>query len=271
MRAPDKTYRITPIFIGITFLSGATHCGPAPEDASSVDTAFDALATEPLDPPRLLDGNRGTGGDWFFAKNEDGFAGHAVLMWHRTDHDITHRIQVATDIGFTDIWVDVEGIEEPDWGHPSISLDTHALVAGKYFFRVAPVDTTHTQGDWSATGKIEIADDQEPPTVQMLAPLNGDTVAKGEELTIQLQVSDDTLLSRARIFVDGEYIAAMGLKTENYKVSPSLGHARTVSFQYQLPSTGKAGATQIEVLVEDVFHQRDTATAVVETYKNRGR
>ena len=152
--------------------------------------------------------------------------------------------------------LDVDGIAknyiEPD------------VAPGLYFFRVSAVDVSGAVVSTSESGTFEVVVDRAPPSAKIVSPADGQVFQKGETVSIQLEVSDDTLLRLARFTIGGEYVGVLGLKTENYKVKPSFGETRTVRFDYVLPTTGPSGALEISVDVSDVLYNTVTRGVVVD-------
>jgi hypothetical protein len=106
---------------------------------------------------------------------------------------------------------------------------------------------------------------------QVLYPIAGQTFRLGDPISIQVEVSDDTILHLARFAINGEYLATVGLMSENFKLIPSFGETRTLVFDYQLPSRGKTGPVEISVLVSDVTNASVTSRVTVNTVKPRKR
>ena len=251
---------------------GCTTVGdPAePEEEVRIAQAEPFVASsDPLASPRLLEGNYGYDGDWVFVANEGALEKNASVMWYRTGHDITYRAQFAADDTFADILIDTSGIREPSWGHPELDLHGHSLAAGDYVFRAAAIDASGTQGPWSTVGRALIVSDEKPPSVRILSPTPGSTVVKGTPLDIVFEAVDDALLRGARIEINGDYVGYLGLATENYKRSPSLGEPKMRTYTRNVPSNGKAGDIEVSIIVRDSVYRYDTTAVTVRTVRDR--
>jgi hypothetical protein len=144
------------------------------------------------------------------------------------------------------------------------------LGPGGYFFRVREVHATGIAGDWSITGTLDVVEDVAPPEARILSPLEGQRFSPGDPITIEVEVSDDTVLHLARFSIGGEYAGTLGIKTEGDKLNPSFDEPRTVAYDTQIPAKGKTGPVQISVTVSDVMHQSVTRSVTIDTGSGSG-
>jgi hypothetical protein len=207
---------------------------------------------------QLFEGNLGYDGDWLHVIDSSAMSDR--VYWYDLGTDVTYRFQLAHDETYLGIVLDVEGIEsnyvEPDVG------------PGIYSFRVSAMDATGAVVSRSDTGTLEVVADKASPSARIASPTGGQTFQKGETIEIELEVSDDTVLNLARFTIGGEYAGVLGLRTENYKVSPSFGESRIVTFQYPIPTKGPGGSLEISVDVTDVVNRKVTKTITVEVTKH---
>jgi hypothetical protein len=191
---------------------------------------------------QLFEGNIGWNGDWLHVQDSTAL-GHRVY-WYDLGTDVTYRFELATDEGFSNVVLDIRGID-------ANYVETD-VVAGFYFFRVSAIDFTGAVVSSSDIGTLDVLRDWESPTARVLPAPDGETCGS---TPIQLEVSDDTVLNIARFTIDGDYVGTIGFTDDNYKLVPSLGEALIVSFDYPV-STGAS----ISVEVSDVMGNRVTAT-----------
>jgi hypothetical protein len=204
----------------------------------------------------LFEGNLGYEGDWLHVAGSTTMTDR--VYWYELGDDLSYQVQFAYDADFLDLVLDQEVFT---------NYIAPGLGAGFYYFRVREIHPSGAAGSWSDVGTLEVVEDLEPPTAQILSPLDGQAFSIGDSISIQLEVSDDTVLRFARFTIGGEYAGTLGLKTENYKLKPSLGQPRTVVFDYQLPAKGKAGALEISAEVSDVTYKAVTSAIVIDTVK----
>jgi hypothetical protein len=192
-------------------------------------------------------------GDWLHVLDAPAM-GDRVYWYEVLNDDVTYQAQFAHDAGFSSIVLDVDGI--------FTNYITPDLGLGSYYFRARDIGASGTPGSWSKTGTLEVVEDLEPPTAEILSPVAGQAYSGGDTISIELEVSDDTVLHLAQFTVNGQYAGTLGLKTENYKVSPCFGQPRTVVFDYT-PTKGKGGQLEISVLVSDVTYKTVKKTVVI--------
>lgn len=199
----------------------------------------------------LFDGNLGYDGNWLHVIDAPAMTDR--VYWEDLGADFTYQAQCATDLGFQAVVVEEAALDT--------NYMTPALPAGAYYFRAREVDSSGTPGGWSAAGTLDVVEDTAWPGAQILSPLSG-SFSAGDPIAIELEVVDDTVLHVAQFRLNGEYVGALGLKTENYKVKPSFGVPRTVVFETEVPK-GK-GPLEISVIVSDVTYKQVTTSLVVE-------
>lgn len=161
---------------------------------------------------QLFERNLGYDGDWLHVLDSSSMSDR--VYWYDLGTNITYRFELATDEAFSGVVLDVGEIET-NYVEPGVG-------PGRYFFRVSAADATGVVVSASDIGTLEVVADQ-PPNARIVSPASGQTFRKGDTLKIELELSDDTLLHIARFTIDGEYAGVLGLKTENYKLSPSFG------------------------------------------------
>ena len=215
----------------------------------------------------LFDGNLGHSAAWLHVLDAPAISD--AVYWQALGDDVTYHAQFAIDAGSEDpfpeerLVLDENGIVT-NWIAPG-------LTPGAYLFRVREIHSSGVAGSWSSTGTLEVLEDLEAPVADVLYPIAGQTFTLGDPISIQVEVSDDTLLHLARFAINGEYLATVGLMSENFKLIASFGEARTLVFDYQLPSRGKTGPVEISVLVSDVTNASVTSRVTVNTVKPRKR
>jgi hypothetical protein len=209
---------------------------------------------------RLFEGNLGYEGDWLQVINTEKISDR--VYWYVSPDDASYQVQFALDDAFVDV--------VSDMGEVATNYVAPGLSPGFYYFRVRAADVAGNTGSWSNTGTLEVVEDMEAPSLEILSPVDGQTYSKGDRLSITLEVSDDTVLDMARFTIDGDYAGVLGLKTENLKLKPSFGELRTVVFEYQIPSTGRAGPLEISVTLSDVAYNTVVETVVIDTVKSGG-
>ena len=205
----------------------------------------------------LFEGNLGVEGDWLQVLDSTNIGDR--VYWYEVLGDVSYEVQFAADQGFSNVVLQEDQI--------LTNYVTPGLGLGFYYFRVRAIDALGAPSAWSKTGTLEVIEDLESPTAMILSPLDGTTVAKGEQISIELEVADDTLLHLAQFRVGGVYVGTIGLKTENYKLNPSFGEPRTVFFNCQIPAKGNAGALEISVVVTDVLYRSAQQTIVLNAAK----
>jgi hypothetical protein len=182
------------------------------------------------------------------------------VYWYDLGTDISYRFQLSSNETFSAVVVDVDEIAdnfvEPDVG------------PGLYYFRVSAFNASGAAVSASDTGTLEVVADSGLPSAKIVSPREGEVFRKGDTISIELEVSDDTVLHLARFTIGGEYKGVLGLKTEDYKVKPSFGEPRTVSFDYQIPVNGPSGALEIAVDVSDVMYNTVRKAVVIECTKD---
>ena len=82
-----------------------------------------------------------------------------------------------------------------------------------------------------------MVEDTEWPRARIVSPLAG-SFSAGDIVPVELEVSDDTVLHLAQFSINGRYVGAVGLKTEDYKIRPSFGEPLTVLFDLEIPKGG---------------------------------
>jgi hypothetical protein len=221
--------------------------------------AFSALVLLPGSAAslQLFEGNLGYDSEWLQVLDAPAMGDQ--VFWYALGDDVTYQVQFANDIGFTEVVLDERGIV-PNYVVPG-------LASGFYHFRVRETHSSGVTGSWSRSGTLDVAEDLKTPQAGILSPVKGQTFSPGATIPIELEVSDDTLLHLARFTIGGSYAGVLGLKAENFKLKPSFGEARTVVFDYQLPSKGKTGPLEISVDVTDVTHKSVTSTVVINVAK----
>ena len=109
-------------------------------------------------------------------------------------------------------------------------------------------------------------DDEDP-----ILSVAGDTsAAPGDTITFIATVSDDTVLDYLQVQVNGEYLTREGLKTKDYKVSPSGGETREVTITYTIPSKGKTVDRVFFFILADVTGKTATDDITVSVSKDGG-
>ncbi len=201
----------------------------------------------------LFEGNLGYNGDWLHVMDAPAMGNR--IYWYDLGDDVTYQVQCATDPTFSSLALEESGVVT-NYVEPSLGPDF-------YHFRVREVHSSGAMGSWSPTGTLHIVEDIEWPRAEILSPLSNQTFESGATVSIELKVSDDTVLHLARFTINGEYAGTLGLKAENHKIRPSFGEPRTVVFDYQVPTTGKTGPLEISVIVYDVTYKAVTTSVVV--------
>jgi hypothetical protein len=196
----------------------------------------------------LFEGNLGYDGEWLSVLDSTSMSDR--VYWYELGDDVTYQAQFATNESFLDLVL--------DFGDIDTNYVEPGLGPGFYYFRVREIHSSGAVGSWSDTGTSEVVEDLEPPTAEILSPLPGQSFERDDLVSVQLRISDDTLVRLARFTIGGEYAGTLGLKTENSKLSPSFGEPRTVVFDYRLPKNAGKGPLEISVVVTDV---RDKAVA----------
>ena len=200
----------------------------------------------------LFDGNLGYDGEWLHVIDAPGMGNS--IYWQDLGVDFTYDVNVALDDGFGGFGESVVQISEVETNYAEMDLPV-----GDYVFRVREVDASGAAGSWSDTGSLTVIEDLESPKARIL---RADSV--GDVVSIELEVSDDTVLRLARFTINGEYAGAVGLKTENFKIKPSFGQPRIVVFEHPLPK-GKKGQVTISVVVSDVTYKYASQSVVLGT------
>ncbi len=201
--------------------------------------------------PRLFEGNLGFDGDWLYVFGSSTMSSR--VYWYALSDDVIYQVQFATDEGFTSVVSDVDGVDL-NWVEPYLD-------PGFYYFRVRATDFSANTGPWSATGTVAVVADSEVPSAAILSPQEGDSFTKGGTISIELEVSDDTILRLARFTINGDYAGFLGLKTKDLKLFPSFGESRTVVFDAEVPKNAKS--LEIMVTVSDVMYNSVTRTVVL--------
>jgi hypothetical protein len=199
--------------------------------------------------PRLFEGNLGEGGDWLHVLDAPTLSDRIYWYWD-PDSGFSYQVQVATDAGFLNVVSDMDAIEQ-NWVAPNVE-------PGFYYFHVRATDAAGQTGPWSYAGTLDLVVDEESPKAQILSPVAGQAFSAGDTISIELRVSDDTVLRNARFTLNGAYAGTLPLATENFKLNPSFGEPRTVSFQVTAPK--KSSALEIQAIVTDVMYKPAVAT-----------
>jgi hypothetical protein len=215
----------------------------------------------------IFEGNLGYEGDWLHVINAPAMGDR--VYWYGLGDDVTYQFQCAADVGFSEVVLDESGIAS-NYIEPYLN-------PGFCHFRVREAHSSGVTGAWSDIGTLDVVEDVESPQARILSPVAGQTFSSGDTISIQLEVSDDTVLHLARFTIGGKYAGTLGLKAQNNKVYPSFGESRTVAFDYTLPK-GKKGALEIFVDVSDVTRNSVTRAVIVnvgkggsDTEKSNGR
>jgi len=203
---------------------------------------------------RLFEGNLGYDSDWLYVLDSTAMGDR--VYWYDLGDDVTYEAQFALDESFEAPVLDLVNIVD-NYVEPGLGPDF-------YYFRAREVHFSNAAGSWSETGTLEVVEDREPPTVRILAPLDGQVFMRQDTLAVQLEVSDDTVLRLARFTIGGDYAGTLGLKTENSKVKPSFGEPRTVAFNVQIPKNAGKGLLEISVAVSDVMGRAITDSVVID-------
>jgi hypothetical protein len=202
----------------------------------------------------LFEGNLGYDGEWLSVLDSTSMSDR--VYWYELGDDVTYQAQIATNGSFLDLVLDLGDIDT-NYVEPGLG-------PGFYYFRVREIHSSGAVGSWSNTGTLEVMEDRELPTAEILSPLPGQSFERGDLVSVQLRISDDTVLRLARFTIGGEYAGTLGLKTENYKVSPSFGEPRTVVFDYRLPKNTGKGPLEISVVVTDVTDKAVADSVVID-------
>ena len=202
----------------------------------------------------LFEGNLGYEGDWLHVWGSAAMTDR--VYWYDLGTDISYRFQLSSDEAFSAVVLDIDAIAD-NFVEPDVE-------PGLYYFRVSAFDASGTAVSASDTGTLEVVADSALPSARIVSPREGEVFHKGDTLSVELEVSDDTVLHLARFTIGGEYVGVLGLKTENYKIKPSFGEPRTVSFDYQIPTNGPIGALEIAVEVSDVLYNTVRSTVSIE-------
>jgi hypothetical protein len=206
---------------------------------------------------QLFEGNLGFDGDWLYVLDSTAMGDR--VYWYDLGTDVTYRVQFVTTDDASIVVEDIDGI--------TTNYVVPDLDPGSYYFQVRAIDSLGAVVSESDAGLLDVVVDQHPPIARILSPRDRQTFTQGDTISIELEVSDDTLLHLARFTIDGDYAGLLGLKTENQKLKPSFGTARTVTFDYAIPTKGKAGPLEISVAVSDVMHNTVRPTIVIDTLK----
>jgi hypothetical protein len=207
---------------------------------------------------QLYEGNLGYECDWLHVMNSKKMSDRVYC--YVSPDDATYQVQFALDDAFVDV--------VSDMGEVATNYVAPGLAPGFYYFRVRAFDLDGNAGSWSNTGTLQVVEDREAPSLEILSPVDGQTYSKGDRLFITLEVPDDTVLDSARFTIDGTYAGVLGLKTEDFKLVPSFGESRTVVFEYQTSSSGKAGPLEISVMLSDVTDNPVVKSVVLDTVKS---
>ena len=202
----------------------------------------------------LFEGNLGYDGEWLSVLDSTSMSDR--VYWYELGDDVTYQAQFATNESFLDLVLDFHDIDT-NYVEPGLG-------PGFYYFRVREIHSSGVVGSWSDTGTSEVMEDRELPTAEILSPLPGQSFERDDLVSVQLRISDDTLLRLARFTFGGEYAGTLGLKTENTKVSPSFGEPRTVVFDYRLPKNAGKGPLGISVVVTDVMNKAVADSVVID-------
>ncbi|MHC4859861.1 MAG: Ig-like domain-containing protein [Planctomycetota bacterium] len=154
---------------------------------------------------QIFEGNLGYDGDWLHVIDAEGMGSR--VYWYESPDDVTYRVQFARDEAF-DVVVS-------DMGQVVNNYVAPGLAPGFYYFRVSETNSEGNSGGWSERGTLAVVEDREAPSLEIISPVDGQTFYQGETLSVELEVSDDSVLHRARFAADGSYAGALGLKTEN--------------------------------------------------------
>jgi hypothetical protein len=199
----------------------------------------------------LFEGNLGYEGDWLLVLDAPAMGDR--VYWEDLGADVTYEVQCAVDDGFASLVLEESGI--------TTNYVEPGLPAGFYYLRAREVHSSGDAGSWSDTGTLQVVEDVEWPRAEILSPLSG-SFSAGDIVSIELEVSDDTVLHVAQFTINGKYVGTLGLKSENYKVKPSFGEPRSLLFDYEIPK-GKRGSLEISVVVSDVTYKQATTSVVI--------
>jgi hypothetical protein len=201
----------------------------------------------------LFEGNLGFAGDWLDVY--DSAAMNDRVYWYELGDEVTYQAQFSASESFLSPLIDIAGIED--------NFVTPALGPGFYHFRVREAHRSGAVGSWSDSGTLEILEDRELPIARVISPSPGQNFERLDEISIVLEVADDTLLRFARFTAAGDYAGTLGLKAENGKLSPSRGTLRAVTFDFQIPKNAGKGSYEILIEVTDVMDNAVSASVVV--------
>lgn len=205
----------------------------------------------------LFEGNVGTESHWLQVLGSTSMGER--VYWYEVLGASSYQAQFASDAAFGDVVADFAAI--------TTNYVAPRLGEGFYYFRVRAVGSGGVPTPWSRTGTLEVLEDVAAPRATIVSPAPGQTVSRGELLTIQLEVADDTVLRLAQFMIGGVYVGTVGLKTEDSKVVPSLDEPRIVSFDATIPSSG---SLEISVVVSDVVNKTTTAVTTVNAANSGG-
>ena len=209
---------------------------------------------------QLFEGNLGLDGDWLQVLDVTTMSDR--IYWYDVGGDVSYHVEFSTDAEFSAIAAEFDGATM-NYVVPDLGL-------GFYHFRVSAIDSTGAVVSSSKSGTLEVIEDTEFPKASILSPAEGQSFSQGDTVSIELEVSDDTVLRLARFTINGEYVGVLGLKAENLKLKLSMGTSRTVTFAYQIPTSGKSGPMDILVSVSDVAYKSILRTVTINVGKASG-
>ncbi len=160
---------------------------------------------------------------------------------------VTFTANAVDDFGIVGVEFYANGFFMGTAYNPPYSLTVTESVPGSYSVAALAWDT-QDQSTWSDPVNVTIAEDQ-PPTVGLLSPEDGEAVIEGQWLSIAAQASDDVSVARVEFWVNGQRVTTD--TTAPYET------------RIRVPSLAQATNLMIEVLAVDAAEKSAYASASV--------